>query len=434
MIFLRYPQAGRVKRRLSEEIGSQRAAEIYEKLIRRTLGIACDLKRIAPEVQVFLFHTPEDPIEKLKDKFRGPWKFCAQEGEHLGERMANALRAAFASGANKAVLIGTDLADIEMEDIRWAFRNIGPRTAVLGPAADGGFYLIGADRPVDASLHFSEWGTGEVFSRTSGSLEATGFCIRPAPKRNDVDRDRDLDLLNSDYLFSSTISIIIPTLNQARKLSSLLLYLENLLWPGDEILVVQGGECERVSLHRISASLAVVNTGKGRGIQQNIGAMLARGTILFFLHDDTIPPPEFPYLIRRTLSDKMVALGCFKLRFSPSNRALGMVAAWANLRTTLFRLPYGDQGLFCERDSFERVGGLGRRYLMEDVDLVRKLRKSGKQRGTVSILEAPVYSSSRRYLCKGILKASLQNHSVFLLSALGRDELILYRKYYSLDP
>jgi len=198
-------------------------------------------------------------------------------------------------------------------------------------------------------------------------------------------------------------------------------------------LVVEGGECEKVSLQRISASLAVVNARKGRGIQQNTGAMLARGTILFFLHDDTIPPPEFPYLIRRTLHDKIVALGCFKLRFSPSNRALGMVAAWANLRAALFKLPYGDQGLFCKKDSFERVGGLGRKYLMEDIDLVRKLRKSGKQRDAVSILPAPVYSSSQRYLSKGILKASIQNHSIFLLSALGRDEQILYRKYYGLE-
>ena len=113
--------------------------------------------------------------------------------------------------------------------------------AVLGPAADGGFYLIGTDRPVDASLHFSEWGTGEVFARTARSLEAGGFRVWPAPKRNDVNRNRDLDRLNRDYLFSSSISIIIPTLSQARKLSPLLLYLANLLWPGDEVLVVEGG-------------------------------------------------------------------------------------------------------------------------------------------------------------------------------------------------
>ncbi len=121
-----------MKRRLSEEVGCETAAEIYEKLIRRTLGVACDFKRRAPSARIVLFHTPQDPVEKLKNKFRGPWEFCPQEGEHLGARMANALRAAFATGANKAVLIGTDLADIEATDIEGAFRNIGKKVRRAG--------------------------------------------------------------------------------------------------------------------------------------------------------------------------------------------------------------------------------------------------------------------------------------------------------------
>jgi hypothetical protein len=213
----------------------------------------------------------------------------------------------------------------------------------------------------------------------------------------------------------------------------LLLHLQSLLWPGDEIVVVQGGAFEKVALRRISPSLAVVGARKGRGVQQNAGAILSRGTILFFLHDDTVPPPEFPYLIRRACRDYQAALGCFKLRFSPSNRALGLIAAWANLRTALFRLPYGDQGFFCRKEAFERVGGFGRSYLMEDVDLASKFRKIGKGRRAISILPAPVYSSSDRYLRKGILRASLLNHSTFLLAALGRDERILYQKYYGLE-
>jgi hypothetical protein len=347
--------------------------------------------------------------------------------------MANALRAAFATGANKAVLIGTDLSDIEATDIEGAFRNIGEKTAVLGPAADGGFYLIGTDRPIDAPLHFSTWGTGEVFSRTARELEATGFRIHLATERHDVDCKRDLDRVARDFLFASSISIIIPTLTEAQKLSPLLLYLESSLWPGDEIVVVQGGAFEKVALRRISPSLAVVSTRKGRGIQQNAGAILSRGTILFFLHDDTVPPPEFAYLIRRACRDYRAALGCFKLRFLPSNRALGLIAAWANLRTALFKLPYGDQGLFCRREIFERAGGFGRNYLMEDVGLVGKFRKMGQDGGAISILPVPVYSSPDRYLRKGILKASLLNHSIFLLAALGRDERILYRKYYGLE-
>ena len=432
LIFLRYPEAGKVKRRLSEEIGSQKAAEVYEKLIRRTLGVACDLKRRAPETRIVLFHTPEDPVERFETKFRGPWEFCPQQGENLGVRMANALENAFATGANKAVLIGTDLADIEVMDIEGAFRDTGERVVVLGPAGDGGFYLIGADRPIGAALNFSTWGTGEVFSRTARELTAGGFCIRRAARRNDVDCRRDLDLLDRDYLFTSSISIIIPTLTDAQKLMPLLTHLENSLWPGDEIVVVQGGAFQEVPLRRISPSLAFASVQRGRGIQQNAGAMLSRGTILFFLHDDTIPTPEFGYLIRKASREAPTALGCFKLRFIPSNRALELIAVWANLRSALFKLPYGDQGFFCRREVFERVGGFGRSYLLEDVDLVRKIRKMGQGRGAVSIVPAHVYSSSERYLRKGILKASLQNHLIFLSSAFGSSERTLYRKYYDL--
>ena len=430
LIFLRYPEPGRVKKRLSESIGAERAAEIYEKLIRRTLGVVCDFKRRAPEVRAVIFYTPEDRVEKLERKFRGPWEFCPQEGKHLGERMRNALRCAFEMGAGKAVLIGTDLADIEATDIDGAFRNSGEDAVVLGPAADGGFYLIGTGRPIEAPFDFSRWGTGDVFSRTARELETSGFRIRAAARRNDVDCRRDLDRLVADPLFTGSISIIIPTLSDPGKLSPFLDYLENSIWPGDEIVVVQGGAFEKTAARSISPVLRYAFSPKGRGIQQNAGAMLAGGTILFFLHDDTVPPPDFPYLIRRACLDAGAALGCFKLGFLPSNRALGLIAGWANLRTLFFKMPYGDQGLFCKKESFERAGGFGRRYLLEDIDLVGKLRKTGR----IAIIPVKSYSSPDRYLRKGILKASLENHLFMLLGAMGRDERVLYRRYYGLGP
>lgn len=430
LIFLRYPEPGRVKKRLSESLGSEKASEVYEKLIRRTLGVACDFKRRVPQVRVVLFFTPEDSVDKLRKKFRGPWELRPQQGEHLGARMENAIRAAFATGARKVVLIGTDLADIEVADIEGAFRNTGEKAVVLGPAADGGFYLIGTDRPIDAPFRFSTWGTGEVFSRTAQELTTSGFGIRLAAQRNDVDCKRGFDRLADDPLFTGSISIIIPTLTDAQNLSPLLEYLENSIWPGDEIVVVQGDAFGKAACRRMSPSLTLVHTYKGRGIQQNAGAMLARGTILFFLHDDTVPPPEFPYLIRRACLDDTAALGCFKLAFLPSNRSLRLIAGWANLRTELFKLPYGDQGLFCKKEFFDKAGGFGRRYLLEDVDLVGKLRKIG----IISIIPVKAYSSPRRYLRKGILKVSLQNHLIALLGALGRDERLLYRRYYDLEP
>ncbi|MCL5406512.1 MAG: TIGR04282 family arsenosugar biosynthesis glycosyltransferase [Deltaproteobacteria bacterium] len=430
LIFLRYPAPGKVKSRLSAEVGAEKAVEIYEKLLRRTLGIACDVKRKSPEIGITLFYTPQDPLEKLMNKFRGPWKFRPQEGDHLGERMAKGLRSAFAEGAGRAVLIGSDLADVEPGDIEEAFRNSGEKVAVLGPAADGGFYLVGTDRPIDSPFGFSTWGTNEIFNRTAGQFEAEGFRVHPAPQRNDVDCKSDLERLDRDPLFSESISIIIPTLSEAEKLSPLLHYLEDAIWPGDEIVVVEGGACEKTSFRRISPVLTVIKTIKGRGIQQNIGAMLSRGNILFFLHDDTIPPPEFAYLIRRTCRDKPSAPGCFRLRFLPSSRALDLISKWANLRTALFKLPYGDQGYFLRKELFEGAGGFRRTYLMEDVEIVRNLRKISGAGSAVSIMPADVYTSPDRYLRKGILKASLQNHLLFLLSLLGRDERELYRKYY----
>ena len=351
LVFLRYPAPGKVKSRLSAQVGAERAAQIYEKLLRRTLGIASDLKRKSPEIRVILFYTPRDPLQKLMNKFRGPWEFRPQQGEHLGERMANALRSAFLEGARKVVLIGSDLADVESGDIEEAFRNSKEKVVVLGPAADGGFYLVGTDRPIDSPFDFSTWGTDEVFLRTARKLEAEGFRVHLAPERNDVDRKSCLERLDRDPLFNDSISIIIPTLT-AEKLSPLLHYLEDSIWPGDEIVVVEGGAFEKTALRRVSPVLTVIKTLKGRGIQQNVGAMLSGGGILFFLHDDTIPPPEFPYLVRRSCRDNPLAFGCFRLRFLPSNRALDLISKWANLRTALFKLPYGDQGFFSQKRTF----------------------------------------------------------------------------------
>lgn len=294
LIFLRYPAPGKVKKRLSEAVGAQKAAEIYEKLLRRTLGIACDLKRKSPEINITLFFTPRDPLQKLMDKFKGPWEFRPQRGAHLGERMANALRWAFEEGAGRAVLIGSDLADVESQDIEEAFLNLGEKVAVLGPAADGGFYLVGTARPVEPPFDFSTWGTNEVFSRTAREFEAEGFRVHLAPVRHDVDRQSDLKRPGLDSLLNDCLSIIIPTLSEAEKLSPLLRYLEDLLWPGDEIVLAQGAGFAKTALHRVSPVLTIVKTAKGRGIQQNVAAMLSREISFSFCMTTPSPRRSLP--------------------------------------------------------------------------------------------------------------------------------------------
>lgn len=426
LVFMRYPEPGRVKTRLAAALGPQKAAEVYEKLLRRTLGVVSEFQLGNPAARVMLFHAPEDPPERVATRFCGRWEFHRQEGEHLGARMGNALRKAFSTGAGAAVLIGSDIADIEPEDLEEAFRKTVEGTAALGPARDGGFYLIGLRKPCDAPFRFGRWGTGEVFSRTARALSGSGFRVRAVRQRRDVDRPGDFAALAQQPVFRAALSIVVPTLRGPDEISPLLETLQDALWPGDQIVVAQGRPAPKYSARSLSGSLLHVRSPRGRGIQQNAGAMLAGGDILFFLHDDTRPPSAFPYLIRRACLERNVAAGCFRLAFSPSSRALDLIARWANVRSLAFGLPYGDQGLFCRREVFGRAGGFLHGYLMEDVDLVRRLKKLGK----LAVLAFPVRTSPERYLRKGVLSASVQNHGTMLRWLLGAEEGKLLSRYY----
>jgi len=426
LVFMRYPRPGRVKTRLAREIGPERAAAVYEKLLGRTLGIVSDFKVRNPDADAILFHTPDDPADRMKDRFRGPWSFLPQEGSHLGERMKNAFAAAFAMGAEKAVLIGSDIADMDGCDLDDAFRIIDDGVAVLGPARDGGFYLIGLNGLPGSALDFEEWGTEEIYSRTSRELASSGFRVETVAARSDVDRPVDLTLLDDDPILASSLSVIIPTMGSPDRLKPLLDHVESQLWPGDEIILVEPCGSGEATVSRNSPGVVHARCPKGRGLQQDFGARLAGGTLLFFLHDDTVPPPGFPYLIRRACGRKDVALGCFSLAFSGNNRLVGLIADWANARSSVFKLPYGDQGLFCGRDTFERAGGFQHKYLLEDVALVRRCRSLGK----LTLLPERVYTSPERYLRRGIVRNSMCNHMIMLLFLLGVDEKRLYSLYY----
>ncbi|MCE5334228.1 MAG: TIGR04282 family arsenosugar biosynthesis glycosyltransferase [Desulfobacteraceae bacterium] len=428
LIFLRYPRPGKVKSRLASAIGAEEAARIYEKLVRRTLGVALEYLRTSPKTRILLFHTPEDPVELLRERFPGPWQFLPQQGEHLGARMHDAILSAFAQGARKVVLIGTDIADLDANDLTEAFEKTGGG-AVLGPASDGGFYLVGLDRPCPLPFRYEHWGSGDICRRTARALSSSGLDIRFGHQRKDVDRVEDLAVFHRDFSLRASLGTIVPTMKSPEALAPLIEYLEKRLWPGDEIIVSQGGS-RSYRWNSLSTGVHHLLGPTGRGIQQNSAAMLASADVLFFLHDDTFPPPNFPFLIRRACGDFKTSLGCFRLSFAPSPFPLRLVAGLANLRTTLFGLPYGDQGLFCRKSVFESLGGFRNKYLLEDLSLVRKCRL----RGRLDMLRESVLSSSRRYIDKGVLAACLQNQTIILLSALGMDEKRLYSFYYGKSP
>lgn len=442
IVFMRYPEAGKVKSRLAASMGPHEAACQYEKMVRMTLGAVSDFHRTQPDVDLSIHFTPPERAEEMRKRFPGPWRFILQEGGHLGDRMHRSMERAFAEGFSHVILVGTDIAWLEPADFKEAFEKLAAGHAVLGPAMDEGFYLVGLDRPCSEAFAPEEWGTDGISRRTEALLCAAGRSVRYVALKRDIDREEDFELVRSDPRFRERLSVIIPTMNPLASLEPLIEKLDDILWPGDEVIVVssspvsvmeQGtwkwpkGPKGLTGPQDVTASrVRVMHAPRGRGLQLNAGARAARGGLLLFLHDDCAPPPSLASSVRKLAAAPDMSLGCFHLAFSPTNRSLDLIALWANLRTRLFKLPYGDQGLFCRRETFEEIGGFQNPYLLEDVDLVHRARRRGK----LLFLPETITASSRRYVQQGVLSASMSNHLILLSYILGASNSRLYDRYY----
>jgi len=426
-IFLRYPEAGKVKSRLAAKLGWSEAARIYEILVRNTLGVAADYKKLRPRTEIFLFFTPTCKQKELESAFPGPWEFIAQQGAHLGLRMDRAIQQVLSAGYRQVVLIGSDIADLRCSDLEDAFQAIERGCAVLNPAADGGFYLIGVDRPCPAALAPEQWGTSDVFRRTRDLLVQLGFSLVVQHQRADIDRPEDAYNLHGHALLQDRISVIIPTRKSVDQLFPLLNALDAQLWPDDEIIISRHQEkCSAHCEQNLSPRMRLLDSPLGRGVQLDNGVKEARGNLFWFLHDDSIPPDQFGYFVRKISHKPQYSLGCFLLDYYPSNRSMELIARWANFRSRRLGLPYGDQGLFCRSEIFWKLGGFRQRYLMEDVDFVRRAKRLGR----LLIINERLSTSSKRYFAKGILRASMRNHLTMLLYLMGVDEAQLVSFYY----
>lgn len=427
ILFMRYPEPGKVKSRLAATVGIDEAARIYELLVFRTLGVAADFKRSAKGIDLFIALSPPERLPAARRRYPGPWIFFPQTGSHLGERMQRAIERVMRMGYREVVLVGSDIADIQESDFAEAFEALSGGYAVLGPAADGGFYLIGLGSSCPAAFDAPQWGTDEIFLRTRKALLVSGLQVRTLRMRKDIDRKEDIAHLSRILFLQTKLSVVIPMLSPPQPSCPLLETLEHQLWPGDEAIVVLPEDGPSTAAGPFSSGRTRFLTApKGRGSQLNCGARAAVGEILLFLHADSSPPANAPYSVRKIIEAPGMSLGCFQLSFFPSTPMLGAIAGWANFRARHFKMPFGDQGLFCRRSVYELLGGFRNRFLMEDVDFVRRSREAGD----LMILPDKILTSPRRYLDKGIFRASLTNQLLLLMYYLGVDERRLYSLYY----
>ncbi|KUF10354.1 TIGR04283 family arsenosugar biosynthesis glycosyltransferase [Pseudoponticoccus marisrubri] len=219
------------------------------------------------------------------------------------------------------------------------------------------------------------------------------------------------------------ISVIIPTLNAADQLPGCLSALAEGLGEGliRELVITDGGSGDTTLALAEAAGARIVTGPASRGGQLRRGVDAAEGGWLLVLHADTRLTPGWSAAVLAALATP--GAYHFRLRFDAAGPAPALVAGWANLRARLFGLPYGDQGLLIDRESYEAAGGYPDIPLMEDVALARALR------GRLHGLPAIAVTSAAKYQRQGWLRRGARNLVTLLRYLTGTDPEVLARAY-----
>lgn len=185
IIFVKAPRPGHVKTRIAEAMGPQLAADAYLALV----GILIGNLRTLPHVEVR--YTPDDAYLEIPQWVQPTWKTAAQGQGDLGERLVKAFHDGFRSGAERVVVIGSDAPEILREDIEAAWSSLNEHAVVLGPAEDGGYWLIGLKSEQPALFEGISWSTNSVFEETMERADAAGLKVHLLRKLSDVDTIED---------------------------------------------------------------------------------------------------------------------------------------------------------------------------------------------------------------------------------------------------
>jgi rSAM/selenodomain-associated transferase 2 len=218
----------------------------------------------------------------------------------------------------------------------------------------------------------------------------------------------------------TTISVVIPAFEEEAHVERALSSVRG----ADEVIVVDGGSRDRTAALAESAGASVLRAPRGRGTQLGRGAAEATGDWLVFLHADTALEPGWKEALEELPPD--VAGGAFRFAIDsprPAFRAVEWSVAW---RCRLFRLPFGDQGLFARRAAYRDVGGFRPFPLMEDVDFVRRLGRAGR----LAFPRPRAFTSPRRWERHGVVGATLRNWWLLAQFAAGRPPEDLARSYH----
>lgn len=424
-VMARFPRAGAVKTRLAPLLGPEGAADLH-----RELAAHC-VARLRP-----LHATGEATIEvhfeggsqQAVREWIGGWPRLVRQPEgDLGDRLHAALSRALHAGAPSAVVVGSDCPGARPAHVRAALRALESKDVVVGPAEDGGYWLLGvsanaAPRALAVLFDGISWGGDRVFAQTMERAERSHLRVAVVDRLADVDRPEDVAAWNGerivDHATLASVSVIVPAIDEAGRVAAAI---DSALSGGaDEVIVVDGGSTDGTQGIAAASGARVIQAPPGRASQMNAGASVAVGDALVFLHADTRLPAGFARMVLDALAEEGVTGGAFTWG-TDDTRWSGLFNRVGRARVAIFRVPYGDQAIFVSKRTFDDLGGYPAQVVMEDWELARALGRLGKMR----ILPARALTSSRRWTETGVFKASVSYLAIMAGYRLGVDPAVL---------
>lgn len=284
-------------------------------------------------------------------------------------------------------------------------KNSEAADVVFGPTVDGGFYLVGMRKLYKEVFELQHYGHGKVLEGTVRGLQEKRIRIGYVNRLQDMDTREDLQAYRhrmrkdrrlqrsktGKYLTrNSRISVIVPVYNEEKTIVKL----QEQLKPWRkycEILFVDGGSTDK-TMDLIEPVFTVLESGKGRACQMNMGAEQSSGDILFFLHCDSELPGSFLSEIRYVMKDHEA--GCFGIAFHSRNFFMLTCRLISNHRVKDRKVMFGDQGIFIDRDLFFKTGMFPEIPIMEDYQFSLTLKEMKVRPGMTG---HRIYTSDRRF-------------------------------------
>ena len=347
IVFTRYPEPGTTKTRMIPELGAEGAADLQNQMTKHIISRlkACDeLQSVKMEVRF------EGGNSDLMAQWLGSGIHYRHQGQgDIGQRMERALAEGFQDGSQEAVIIGSDIPDITCDIIQKAFEELKNHDLALGPAKDGGYYLIGLKQDAFNQRNqqlFSaiDWSTSRVLTQTLATAKKLGMSYILLDTLADVDRPKDLAVwhqskgqTSAQSTSSKRLSIIIPTLNEAQVVKKTISALT--INRRVEIIVVDGGSQDNTVQLIQSLGICVIPSAPSKAKQMNVGAAAAKGDVLLFLHADTRLPDKFADEVLSAAGQNGFCAGAFKLKINSEALGLRFIEWVANWRSRFLQMP-----------------------------------------------------------------------------------------------